>query len=323
MEAEDLRPTAMAPPPDPRLHELFARTESVPALPAAVLEVLALARREDATLADLCAALAADPVLSTRLVRFARAPGTSASLPLQRALLELGFRSVQALALACALLEALPRAGRHAGLDAARLARQGLVRAASARALASCFGSALPDEAFLAGLSGALGQSVLARVFAREYEPVVRAAAEAGTWPGVELERQHLGFDQLDVGAALLAAYGLPPGLGQAVRHAHDPVSLPERAPAEVVHLARVLAIAAHASELLTQPSAPRSLGRVHALAQGWFGVSEERVDECLLALEPELAELSELFGLPDGAGRSHLRALEEARLELLRAGTR
>ncbi len=308
---------------DPRLQELLARTDGLPSLPAVALEVLRLCRADDATLDDLAKALSADPALAARLLRFANSSlyGNGDEVrTLQRATLVLGMKTVQLMSLSFSLVGAVPREGKSGNFDYERYWRRSLVHAVSARALASLVGLPAQDEAFVGGLLGEIGQVVLARCLASEYEPVLRAAAQRGLgWPSAELERERLGFDHQDVGGALLHSWGLPALLELCVRHGQDPDGLPPGVPGEIVPLVRVHALAARITDLFTLAGGGPALERVCALGQRWFGRDETEMEAFLMTLEEpvrEAAGLLELSAPPEGG---HARVLEEARTELVR----
>lgn len=313
----------MPPALDPRLQELLARTEDLPSLPAVALEVLRLCRAEDATLDDLAKALSTDPALAARLLRFANSSlyGSGEEVrTLQRATLVLGMKTVQLMSLSFSLVGTVPRASQGGAYDFARYWQRSLVRAVSARALAGLVGLPAQDEAFLAGLLGEIGQVVMARSLAELYEPVLREAARTPDgWPDAALERERLGFDHHDVGAALLSSWGLPRVLAFALRHAGDPDTLPGDAPAEFVPIVRVLALAACITDLFTLAERAPALERVHTLARRWFARDATEMEAFLGGLEAPVREAAGLLELSAPPPGGHARVLDEARAELVR----
>jgi HD-like signal output (HDOD) protein/GGDEF domain-containing protein len=308
-------------PIDPRLEAILQQADHLPTLPAVALEVLRLCRAEETTLDDLARALSTDPALAARLLRFANsslyASGEEVRT-LQRATLVLGMKTVQLMSLSFSLVAAVPRAGACGAFDYARYWRRSLVRAVSARALAGCTALPAQDEAFLTGLLAEIGQVVLARCLAAQYQPVLEAARAEGAWPESALERRMLGFDHFDVGGALLDAWQLPCVLQLTLRHAGEPERLPPGLPAEVAQLVRVLTLASHATDLLTQERGGRALERVHALARSWFALNEARVGALLSGLEAPIREAAGMLELELPPGRTHEEILGEARGELV-----
>lgn len=313
---------AMTTPLDPRLEALLQQADNLPTLPAVALEVLRLCRAEETTLDDLARALSTDPALAARLLRFANSSlyGCGEEVrTLQRATLVLGMKTVQLMALSFSLVAAVPRTGTAGAFDYARYWRRSLVRAVTARAVAGRIGLPAQDEAFLAGLLGEIGQVVLARCLTAEYEPVQRESArEKRGWPSAELERRMLGFDHLDVGGALLRSWQLPLVLQLALSRAAEAENPGRETPSEVVQLVRVLALAAHATDLFTLDEGARPLEQASACAQRWFGLTGTELGALLSGLEAPIRETAGLLELDLPQGRTHERILEEARAELV-----
>jgi two-component system cell cycle response regulator len=313
----------MTTPSDPRLRAILQQADDLPTLPAVALEVLRLCRAEETTLDDLARAISADPALAARLMRFANSSlyGCGEEVrTLQRATMVLGMKTVQLMSLSFSLVAAVPRAGTCGAFDYARYWRRSLIRAVSARTLAGSIALPAQDEAFLAGLLAEIGQVVLARCLAVEYQPVLLEAerAEHG-WPSVALERRMLGFDHLDVGSALLGTWQLPSVLQLALAHAAEPDAMLAEHPAEVVQLVRVLALASHATDLFTLAQGASPLERTFTLARRWFALDEAQVGALLSGLEGAIREAAGMLELELSPGRTHEEILEEARAELVR----
>jgi diguanylate cyclase (GGDEF)-like protein len=312
------------PPIDPRLEAVLKQADNLPTLPAVALEVLRLCRAEETTLDDLARTLSTDPALSARLMRFANSSlyGSGEEVrTLQRATLVLGMKTVQLMSLSFSLVAAVPRAGTSGGFDYARYWRRSLVRAVSARALAGRILPLAQDEAFLAGLLAEIGQVVLARCLSAEYEPVLREAARLASWPSAELERRVLGFDHLDVAGVLLRSWQLPVLLQLAVSQSGAAENPAQEMPVEIVQLLRVLALAAHVTDLFTLDERARSLERAQACSRAWFGLDATELGALLTGLEEPIRETAGLLELDLSQDRTHERILEEARDELVQRG--
>jgi len=311
----------MKAPIDPWLQGVLAQVEELPSLPAAALEVLRLCRAEETTLDDLAGALSLDPALAARILRFANSSlfGSGEEVrTLQRAMLVLGLKTVQLMALSFSLVSAVPREGK--AFDYGTYWRRSLVRAVTARSLAARVQSPWLDEAFLAGLLAEIGQVVLARCLAEEYGAVLVESARRGlAWPTAALEHELLGFDHADVGGALLRSWQLPRYIELAVTElGRAPAETPVAPlPAEIAAIVRVLSVAAAATELLTRGGGA-ALTRVEELARTHFALSAEELRSFLEALDAPLREAGEMLDLGRGAGPTPEELLSAARAELL-----
>ncbi|MSR61450.1 MAG: HDOD domain-containing protein [Planctomycetes bacterium] len=310
---------------DPWLQSILERIDDLPTLPGVALEVVRQCRADDTTLEDLAQTLSHDPALTARLLRFANSSlyGFGEEVrTLQRACYVLGMKTVQLMALSFSLVTTIPREGSAGAFDYAGYWRRSLLRAVAARALAGRAGLPSHDEAFLAGLLGEIGQVVLARCADTRYAPVLAATRASGRdWPSCELEREQLGFDNREVGSALLASWGLPRMLEQAVRHGADAAGLAPDASRELTQLARVLELAASVTDLFTLRDHAAALRAASERAARWFEIEEDELAALLEELEDPLRETSELLELTAPSGPTLAEILDSARAELLRSG--
>ena len=226
--------------------------DDLPSLPAVAVEVLNLCRREEVTLDDLAAVVAVDPALAAKLLRYSNSSlfnlGSQVTT-LPRAMLVLGLKSVQLMALSFSLADSLPRAGH--GFDYDTFWRRSLALAVAGRLFADLTGGASQDEAFLCGLLGEIGRLVLARGsqgYGEEF------ADQAG-WPERKRELQMLGYHSGDVGGLLLEKWGLSPTICLSVSALHDPTELTAHVPADRRRMVDVLHGAHLAVEVLCDGS--------------------------------------------------------------------
>jgi putative nucleotidyltransferase with HDIG domain len=114
----------------------------------------------------------------------------------------------------------------------------------------------LAEQAFCAGVLHDLGKIILADGLPEEYSAVLKESRETGT-PLIEVERKHLQATHAEVGAYLLALWGLPIPLVEAVANHHHPrrCGTEEFCLAGVVHVANVLQHAGNNhNEMITSP---------------------------------------------------------------------
>ena len=131
---------------------------------------------------------------------------------------------------------------------------------------------AMRDEVYAAALLHDVGMIVLAmrcRGSFGAYSERVRAGEDR-----LALEQELFGVTHSDVGARLLAIWGLPSALVDAVQFHHDPGSAPEarRQIASIVHVADALTMPGEPSPPLNMPSLERA-GYAH-LVDGWIATA-------------------------------------------------
>ncbi|MDY3552330.1 HDOD domain-containing protein [Gemmata sp. JC717] len=195
----------------------------LPPAPAVVLQVYAAAGSPDCDPAHLAALLATDPALCVGVLRIANScvyalPRPVASV--SRAVHVLGRRTVRALTLA------LSAPGpRGPGARAYWLASVG--GAIIARELAVLKRAPAPDEDMAAALLRDLGSELLRGAFPVRWAKHPQRHGHRLLFDPCGAENESFGANHADVGAALLARWGLPPEVVEPVRYHHRPDQAP------------------------------------------------------------------------------------------------
>ena len=164
--------------------------------------------------------------------------------------------------------------------------------------LARILGWRAPAEAFCAALLTDLGKTVLGAV-AGEQIQATRTLALTEELSFELAEKRVLGIDHAEVGALMLANWGLPDGLVQVTRWHHRPTGCPEehRRVAELVHVAQHICSVAGlggGDDGLRYQSCAQTLDRI--------GVSREVTERCLFHAITRLGQAREAFGVRNGA---------------------
>jgi putative nucleotidyltransferase with HDIG domain len=205
--------------------EVVAR-KNLPTIPIVLAKILQLVDAENSSGRDLIAVIEHDQALTGKMLRLANSAffGQSrkvATIP--RAVVLLGFSTVRNLALGVKVWDALGSGIAKTRLE--ELWAHAVAVAAAGRSLATRIGGGDPDEAFTAGLLHDVGRLVLAMRFRDDYWKAVGGAHE-----GDDLEtreRELVGVDHAEVGAWILEAWSLPPGIIEAVRAHHGDTTQP------------------------------------------------------------------------------------------------
>jgi diguanylate cyclase (GGDEF)-like protein len=243
-----------------QLLEQLKRASRLPTPPGAALQVLKLAQRQDASLVEVADALAADPALSVRLLKYANSAlvGVAREVTTVReAVVLLGMRSVRMLALSFSLVSSDDRRACP-GFDYGQFWIRSLAHAVAARHLARVRPGTQSEEAFAAALLASIGRLVFAVGVPAQYAEILArtGGAEADT---VALERECFGVDFREAGAMLLEEWRIPGRLMLAVRHQCDPANpaLPE----DLKPLVAVVADARDFVEVVQSGQEPASNG--------------------------------------------------------------
>lgn len=270
----------------------------LPSLPTIALKVLDLAQQPDVDFRDIAEAIQHDPGLSTKILKTvnsafygqAREIGT-----VSRALQVLGLNSVKTLALGFSLVGNLKESGKN--FDHVAYWRRSLYTATAARILSRRAGIVQQEEAFIGGLLQDMGMVALSQALGDEYAAVLEKAG--GDHAALrDFERQVLGLDHAEVGAALAEAWKLPPVIVAPIRHHESP----DDVETELLTLVRSVALGNRVADIfLSADGEGAALETYYTQAETWFGIPRDEAEPTLKEIHAETENLGNLFELPTG----------------------
>ena len=233
--------------PMPTLERVIAGLGELPPLPEVVTELLEYVRGENVDAQQVIRQIARDQALTARVLRVANSSFyglQSRVATLQEAVIVLGLRTVATLVTAAGVLNTF------AGGAAQRTEQRafwvhGFGAGLCARALARHSGSD-PERAFTAALLHDLGRLALATKHAELFGRVTAYRLERDCHL-LQAEREVLGFDHAQVGAALAQRWNFAPEIKVAVEFHHAPEAAAHDLLAVITHVADVMA---HALEI-------------------------------------------------------------------------
>jgi diguanylate cyclase (GGDEF)-like protein len=303
---------------DPSVRNALDRARDLPSVPAVALEVMRLARAEEADAAALAEVVSLDPALAAKILKIANSAlmgPTTEIVTLKRACAHLGFKTIKLWALSFAMVDSLLQP-HPTGFDHDEYWKRSVFRAVSAKLIAQAVKPKLADEAFLAGLLSQIGRLVLAACLPAEFETARGAAQDE--WPTLEEQRESLGFTTDDLGVALLHTWGLPAVIHQAVLGFQDPDQL-AGSTAESRDIAQILTVATHCETLFAGPQTSKVLMALYESARQYFGLDKDKVEDMLSGLDRHTAEIAELLHVNLGDRLDSNAVLREAQLQMLR----
>ncbi len=273
---------------------ILSSIEGLPTLPVSLARISALVNDERSSMRDIEQAFKPDPALTANILRLANSaffgcPREVTSM--HQAVMLLGTKRVLEAAIGGAFSLLIPRVLPGYGIDAAAFWRHSVAVAVLSEQLSSTLdlggaksggdGKAGDAEAsFTAGLLHDIGKLVTSAYLAKE-GPALLASIQLGQQPFVVAEREILGLDHAEVGAAMAEKWQLSDTLVSVVRWHHLPQQS-ESQLVDVVHIADGLAHAmgygADVGELSRQidSAAQRRIG---ATVQKLEQVASEAVD--------------------------------------------
>jgi putative nucleotidyltransferase with HDIG domain len=254
---------------EPRLRTLLHRVGSLPHTPEVCAELDRALADPEPSFDRIAAILSNDQGLVARVLQFANSAYFAGSEPtsgIEAAIARLGTTVLRSLVVSAMVRDRFATPPMPGGLDPRAEHRHAHLAAGIARELARPLG--FGDQAFTAALLHDVGKLVLAARLPEEYREVYRAAGVGLPLPQVELDL--LGASHASVGAYLLALWGLPRDLVDAVKRHHEPrASLPDP-----LDMSAVVVVADH---LASEPEAgdTRPLPAMDARWSRWRELAE------------------------------------------------
>lgn len=220
-----------------KLEELFQQPKALPAVPQIVHELIDSFNNQDVSIDQIARKLAADPVLSARLLRLANSAYYHVSRTIGTvpdAIAMLGFVTVRTLVISSGLTggyKSLP------GLDLPQFWRYSMHTAAVAGWLAQHV-RVNRDQAFTVGLMHGIGELVMHAGMPAEMLQLDQQTSALSD-DRIAQERRSLGYDFAQVGSELARQWRFPMSFVEAIRDFPAPLSQAKFDPvAGVLHLA-------------------------------------------------------------------------------------
>jgi HD-like signal output (HDOD) protein len=279
-------PTRFASPED-----LLLQLKTLPPSPKVILKLQQMAGRDDSTVGDLVALIRLERALAARIVRIANSPVYSLGNPcdsIEESVQRLGFKEVHRLALIVAGCEALSHPLPAYAITSTTLWHQTVACAVAAEHLARLLGE---DErlAYTAGLMHSVGM-IIVNSWVQTIAPGTTLAYQDATNEWSQDERNLLGYDQADAGAALLRAWDFPDPVGEAVRCQYAPqCASTHRRLAAILNAARWLRTLASDPAAVAEPP-----GKLALLS---LRLSEQQLRDCVPEVVRRLDEARQVLG--------------------------
>lgn len=288
------------------------KEQQLPSLPAAAIQVLRLAQRDDASAEDIAAVIERDPALTARLLKVVNSSLFRVSrnvTSVRQAVVILGLRSVKVLTLGFSVIGAM-KSDAEGTFDYRQFWRRSLTLAAAGRQLSRRTSPVLADESFVAGLLADLGILAAFRGAPREYAPVLELARQSGR-PLWEVELDVLGVHHGVIGATLLRRWGIPDLLCHAVEHHHDPT--PDALPQASRSLGIVTQAASRLADVFCGDERPERLPDIRARVIADLGMTHDQIEPVLDALDEQVRETAAMLNLSVGDTISYAQLQAEA----------
>lgn len=202
----------MALPVDIAKFEHLKASGDLPSPKGVALAIIRLIQDEGSSIGELARVIKTDPAFVGRLIKAANGLAgynRRAIASVQEALLVLGLPAVRTLALGFSLLSTYREGGCKA-FDYDRFWSACLVQGLAMQAITQRTRVAAAEEVFCLGLLTRVGELALATLYPVDYDKVLKRMLEFRDVTLVALEQQAFALNHRELGAAMLADWGLP-----------------------------------------------------------------------------------------------------------------
>lgn len=260
----------MALPIDIAKFEHLKASSDLPSPKGVALAIIRLIQDEDSAIGDLARVIKTDPAFVGRLIKAANGLAgynRRAIASVQEALLVLGLPAVRTLALGFSLLSNY-RNGNCKAFDYDRFWTGCLIQGLAMQAITHRTRSAAAEEVFCLGLLARVGELALATLYAVEYDKVLKQTLEFRDVPLVVLEQQAFALNHRELGAAMLADWGLPRVFHEPAYFAEAPEEAGYPAGSREYLITRSLGMAAYVADvcLAEDRERPNLMARLFAI---------------------------------------------------------
>jgi HD-like signal output (HDOD) protein/GGDEF domain-containing protein len=297
------------------LAEITSRAVTLYSRPSVAMELVRLAEEPRVDPKRLKECVAQDPALTCKILRIVNSSMFGLNRPvadINQAIGQLGIKRLKLLALGFNLPDTL-----FAEVAARELRwywTNTLTRAVAARLLAEQLWRQPGDEAFTAGLLQDIGILILLRELGEPYARFLTGVIEERCHLAA-LEQDTLGFDHVQLSAAVLARWQLPPGFVAAI-------AMPKR----MAKLARMQAAEGelsqelHLAELLMQLVGQGRLGVLPELLEAgklYRGMTKANLATLVESLQPQVDQLGQVLSLELADDRDYKQTLIDAHRQM------
>lgn len=203
------------------VREMVGRISSLPAVGSIHRELMAASGSENCRMDAIASILERDSGLMIRVLQMANSAFHGRLTELNTAVdaIEvLGLDQIRALVISAQLFQELERSCAIEHFDVRAWQVHSLISGRLASLL--CMDPSVSDQAFVAGLLHDIGTVVFVLCRPDDFAELLRSKTQNGS-DRVDLERQLMGFCHDEVGAYLLAVWGICPSIANAVRKHH------------------------------------------------------------------------------------------------------
>ena len=210
-----------------QVKRIISVTGNLPPVPQIAARMMELVANEDTSVRDIQKVISADQALTARVLKMANSVFYSFDqkiASLSHAIVILGFRAVQSMALAASSRSLFVKKGAQFGLKEKLFWEHSISVGMGCRQIARMVRFDNEETAFTAGLLHDIGKAVLNQVIPRKYGKISESVYNEGKSASA-VERETLGFDHSQIGALIAEKWNIAWEMVEAIAYHHTPES--------------------------------------------------------------------------------------------------
>lgn len=287
---------------------------NLPSPPAIAAQILNTIQDKDSSLTDLEKIIAADPALTSKLLRIANS--AFYSLPYEignvsRALSILGTNVIKNIALSFVIAGDL-RDKTESSLNLDYFWRRSVTAAVAAELVMGLLHEK-NEDIFVTALLQDIGVLIMYLSREKEYSAALQQCMVDGETNLIQLEKEIYQFDHQQLSWTLLKTWGIPESIVEAVRYHHQPDSAPEkyRKTCSVLYVANLL------STIYSGSETAKNVRELQEKMETFFGTNVEQTRALLDNVADKSFDILKIFEIDPGKLKPYSQMLQEANDEL------
>ncbi len=292
-------------------------SDELPTLPVIASDIITLTAGEDTCLSDIDNLVSKNTDLSVKILKVSNSAFYSFPQQIRsikQALSILGIKAVRSLVLSFSFLTM--KAGKKKGhFNFENFWNKSLAGAVASKLILERVKGANSEEIFICGLLQNLGELILARTFAEEYEEVLKKLKK-GQYDALNVEEDAFGTFHPTIGYEVAKSWGFPEVLLLPILYHHDP-SLYKGRDTEIETNTKALYLSDLLISILYSDKPEEFYKRFTGEAKTLLGLKNKDVEHILNEIHIQIDQAGEYFGMRIKNTNSIQEILQESNIRL------
>ncbi len=293
---------------------LISAQINLPSPPVIAAQILQTIQNKESSLADLEKIIAADPALTSKLLRIANS--AFYSLPCEignvsRALSILGTNVIKNIALSFVIASDL-RSKTESSLNYDYFWRRSVTAAVAAELVVGLLHEK-NEDIFVTALLQDIGVLIMYLSKGDEYTAAVEQCILDAETNLIQLEQKMYQFDHQQLSWTLLKTWGIPESIVEPVRYHHQPESSPE----QYQKTCSILYVANLLSTIYSGAETAQNVRELQTKMEDYFSISADQTRTLLDNVAEKSLDILKIFEIDPGQIKPYSQMLQEANEEL------